>query len=90
MHQWNKDTSGPGEAKVSLHVHFHGPVEKFFTLGMLTFYTHHRQLCAVRCVLYSYPSHKNMGCPKHPLVYGFDFIKVLKERRPCKQESTAM
>ena len=42
----------------------------FFSLGLLTFATHHKQLCAVRYVLL-YPSHRNASTPKHPLVYGF-------------------
>ena len=45
-------------------------VDKFFSLGMLTFTTHYKQFCGVCYVLC--PSHrnaKNLG-PKHPLVFG--------------------
>ena len=52
----------------------------FFSLGVLTFTTYHKQLCAVRFVLHpSNTNAKNWGCfstPKHPLVYGLD-VKAL-------------
>ena len=34
--------------------------DKFFSLGVLTFTTHHKQLCAVQYMLY--PSHRNQCC----------------------------
>ena len=49
-------------------------VDKFFSLGVLTFTTHHKQLCAVCYVLYS--SHTNaknfemLQHHMHLLVYG--------------------
>ena len=53
-------------------------IDKFFSLGMLTFTTYHKQLCAVHYVGIPGPSHrnaKNLGyfsTPKHPLVYDLE------------------
>ena len=49
-------------------------VDKFFSLGVLTFTTHYKQLCAVAmCYILQIQMPKIWGCfstPKHPLVYG--------------------
>ena len=56
----------------------HRVVDKFFSLGVLTFTTHHKQLCAVAmCYIIQIQTPKIWGCfstPKHPLVYGLATI----------------
>ena len=54
-------------------------VDKVFSLGVLTFTTYHKQLCAVQYVLAisSNTNAKNLGVLQHPPsthlhVYGFD------------------
>ena len=43
--------------------------DKFFSLGVLTFTTHHKQLCAVQYMLY--PSHRNQCCFSIGFVFQF-------------------
>ena len=56
-------------------------VDKFFSLGVLTFTAHHKQLCAVaKCYILQIQMAKIWGCfstPKHSLVYGLDTLPLL-------------
>ena len=53
-------------------------VDKVFSLGVLTFTTHHKQLCAVAmCYIFQIQMPKIWGCfstPKHSLVYGLEVL----------------
>ena len=44
-------------------------IDKFFSLGVLTFTAYYKQLCAVHCVGIPSPSHRNakkFGVLQHP------------------------
>ena len=53
---------------ISLGTFDYRAVDKFFSLGVLTFTTHNKQLCAVAV------PNTNWGCFKHPLVYGLGLM----------------
>ena len=52
-------------------------VDKLFSLGVLTFTAHNKQLCAVaKCSILQIQMPKIWGCfstPKHPLIYGLEY-----------------
>ena len=68
----------------------------FFSLGVLTFTTHYKQLCAMAmCSIFQVQIAKMWRCfstPKHPLVYGLVLLQPIlphKKNRLCATDSHA-
>ena len=66
---------GSGDETIVERLHCSMAIDKFFSLGMLAFTTHHNCSCVLCAMCYSLHIDiaKIWGCfstPKHPLVYG--------------------